>query len=187
VLAVRERVLDERRPAFEALIRAMRKAGQHFVDPANWEANAAILARPEYIGADPKLILHAISDRLVLRQDGEPVHFSDFMFQYREAANFPWVSQAQWLYTQMVRWDRLEFSATDAAAAGHVFRPDVYRSALKGTGDTLPGASSKVEGSLARPTAVTAQQGNMILSQNSFFDGRVFDPDDLEGYLAGLD
>jgi NitT/TauT family transport system ATP-binding protein len=186
VLAAREEVLDARRPAFEALIRAMRKAGKHFVDPANWQANAAILARPEYVGADPALILHAISDRLVLRQGGAPVEFSDFMFQHREAANFPWVSQAQWLYTQMVRWDRLEFSPTDAEAAGRVFRPDVYRSALKGTGDALPGASSKVEGSVARATAVTAQQGAMVLEQNTFFDGRVFDPDDLEGYLAGL-
>ncbi len=34
VLAVREPVLEERRPAIEALIRAMRKAGEHFVDPA---------------------------------------------------------------------------------------------------------------------------------------------------------
>jgi NitT/TauT family transport system ATP-binding protein len=186
VLAAREEVLDARRPAFEALIRAMRQAGRHFVDPANRQANAAILARPEYVGADPELILHAISDRLVLRQGGEPVAYSDFMFQHREAANFPWVSQAQWLYSQMVRWDRLEFSAADAEAAGRVFRPDVYRSALKGTGDALPGASSKVEGSLGRTTAVTAQQGAMVLEQNSFFDGQVFDPDDLEGYLAGL-
>ena len=50
----------------------------------------------------------------------------------------------------------------------------------------LPGASSKVEGSLARPTAVTAQQGAIVLENNSFFDGRTFDPDDLEGYIASF-
>jgi hypothetical protein len=27
----------------------------------------------------------------------------------------------------------------------------------------------------------------MVLKQNRFFDGRTFDPDDLEGYLAGLE
>jgi ABC-type nitrate/sulfonate/bicarbonate transport system substrate-binding protein len=186
VLAFRAPVLEARRPAAEALIRALRKAGAHFVDPANWEANAAILARPEYLGADPGLILGAISDRLVLVRGAEPVDYPDFMFQYREAANFPWVSQAEWLYTQLVRWDRLAFSAADAAAAARVFRPDVYRSALAGTGDALPGASSKVEGSLAMPTAVTAQQGAMVLANNTFFDGRSFDPDDLEGYLASF-
>jgi NitT/TauT family transport system ATP-binding protein len=186
VLAFRAPVLEARRPAAEALIRALRKAGAHFVEPGTWETNAAILARPEYLGADPGLILGAISDRLVLVRGAEPVAYPDFMFQYREAANFPWVSQAEWLYTQLVRWDHLAFSPADAAAAARVFRPDVYRSALAGTGDTLPGASSKVEGSLAMPTAVTAQQGAMVLANNTFFDGRSFDPDDIEGYLASF-
>ena len=186
VLAFRAPVLEARRPAVEALLRALRKAGAHFVDPANWEENADILARPLYIGADRRLILGAISDRLVLVQGAEPVHYPDFMFQFREAANFPWVSQAEWLYTQLVRWDRLAYSAADAAAAAQVFRPDVYRSALAGTIAPLPGASSKVEGSLARATAVTAQQGAMVMENNSFFDGRSFDPDDIEGYLASF-
>ena len=186
VLAFRTPVLEARQPAAEALVRAMRKAGAHFVDPANWEANAAILARPQYIDADPGLILGAISDRLMLVHGAEPVHYPDFMFQHREAANFPWVSQAEWLYTQLVRWDRIPFAPEDAEAAARVFRPDVYRSALAGTGDLLPGASSKVEGSLARPTAVTAKQGTMTLANNAFFDGRSFDPDDLEGYLGSF-
>jgi NitT/TauT family transport system ATP-binding protein len=186
VLAFRAPVLEERRPAAEALIRAMRRAGAHFVDPANWEANAAILARPEYVGADPALILGAISDRLTLVHRAEAVHYPDFMFQYREAANFPWVSQAEWLYTQLVRWDRIPFSPADAEAAARVFRPDVYRSALAGTVAPLPGASSKVEGSLASPTAVTAQQGSIVMENNTFFDGRSFDPDDIEGYIASF-
>ena len=114
------------------------------------------------------------------------MHFPDFMFQYREAANFPWVSQAEWLYTQMVRWDGLVFDSADAARAARVFRPDVYRSALIGTGEPLPGASSKVEGSIAAPTGVGTQQGTMILERNLFFDGGVFDPADLPGYLAQL-
>ena len=183
VLAFRAPVLEARRPAAEALIRAMRKAAAHFVDPANWELDAMILARPEYVAADPALILGAISDRLTLVHGAEPVHYPDFMFQHREAANFPWVSQAEWLYTQLVRWDHFAYSPDDAEAAARVFRPDVYRSALAGTGDLLPGASSKVEGSLARPTAVTAQQGAITLANNTFFDGRSFDPDDIEGYI----
>ena len=186
VFAFRAPVLEERRPAVEALIRAMRKAGAHFVDPANWEANAAILARREYVDADPALILGAISDRLVLTPGAQAVAYPDFMFQHREAANFPWVSQAEWLYSQLVRWDRLAYSPEDALAAARVFRPDIYRSALAGTGDLLPGASSKVEGSLARPTPVTAQQGAITLANNTFFDGRSFDPDDIEGYIASF-
>jgi NitT/TauT family transport system ATP-binding protein len=186
VLALREPALEERRPAVEALIRAMRRAGAHFIDPANFEVNAAILARSDYLDGDARLIRRAISDRLVLGAGEEPVHFPDFMFQHSEAANFPWVSQAMWLYSQMVRWDGIAYSPDDARSAGRVFRPDVYRSALKGTPADLPGASSKVEGSVDKRIQVTAQQGAITLSPNSFFDGRSFDPDQVEGYLAAL-
>lgn len=186
VLALREAVLEEKREAVERLIRAMCRAGRHFVDPANWEENAAILARTEYLDGNPVLIRRAISDRLLLLRGGELFHYPDFMFQYREAANFPWVSQAEWLYTQMVRWDRIAFDPGDARKAARVFRPDIYRSALIGTGEPLPGASSKVEGSLDRKTAVGTQQGAMTLESNRFFDGIVFDPANLAGYLNRL-
>lgn len=103
VLALREERLEEIRPSVESLIRAMRKAGEHFVDPENWDTNAAILSRPEYCDAPHQLIRRAISDRLVLRQGELPREFPDFMFQYHEAANLPWVTQAEWLYSQLVR------------------------------------------------------------------------------------
>jgi NitT/TauT family transport system ATP-binding protein len=186
VLALREPVLDAKRDAVERLIRAMCRAGRHFVDPEHCEQNAAILARAEYLGGDPVLIQRAISDRLLLARGGEIVDYPDFMFQYREAANFPWVSQAEWLYSQMLRWDGLAYDSADATRAARVFRPDVYRSALMGTGEPLPGASSKVEGSLQQRTAVGTQQGTMTLENNRFFDGRIFDPADIPGYVAGL-
>jgi NitT/TauT family transport system ATP-binding protein len=186
VLALRESVLEERRSETEALIRALIAAGRHFVDPENWDANSAILARPAYLDGSSTLIRRAIADRLLLAKDGAVVHYPDFMFQYREAANFPWVSQAEWLYTQMVRWEATEFSAGDAAKAARVFRPDVYRSALLGSAEPLPGASSKVEGSLSALTAVGTQQGVMTLESNRFFDRVAFDPADMAGYVARL-
>lgn len=186
VLTLREAVLDEKREGVEALIRALCRAGRHFVDPANWEQNAAILARSQYLDGSAELIRRAISDRLLISRGGALIHYPDFMFQYREAANFPWVSQAEWLYTQMARWEGMVYDPADAVRAGRVFRPDVYRSALLGTGEPLPGASSKVEGSLAARTVVGTQQGAMMLEANTFFDGMVFDPHDIEGYLANL-
>lgn len=186
VLALREPVLRARRPAIEALIRALRRAGAHFIDPANWEINSVILAKPAYLDGNATLIRHAISDRLLLARGRALDHFPNFMFQYREAANFPWISQAEWLYTQMVRWEGMPFDAGDAAKAAGIFRPDVYRSALIGTAEPLPNASSKVEGSLTGRTIVGTQQGKMMLEKNGFFDGKSFDPADLRGYLASL-
>lgn len=186
VLTFKQSTLDARRATVEALVRALVRAARHFVDPDNWHVNAAILARPEYLDGSSELIRRAISDRLLLSQAGRVVHYRDFMFQYREAANFPWVSQAAWLYTQMVRWEGGRIDAAEAARATRVFRPDVYRTALAGLDEPLPGASSKVEGSLVKTTVVGTQQGRMTLESNRFFDGGVFDPLDMQGYLDRL-
>lgn len=186
VLAMRESVLDERREDTEALIRAMRLAGAHFVDPANFEENCRVLAAPEYLASSPNMIRQAVTDNIILTKGAAPIHFPDFMFQHSEAANFPWVSQAAWLYSQMVRWGPLEYSSDDSRKAAATFRPDIYRSALSTTDDDLPGANSKVEGSVTQRLQVSVQQGAITLSENRFFDGRSFDPEQIESYLAAL-
>lgn len=184
VLALTEKRLVERRDAVERLIRAMRRAGHWFVTPENRQKAAAILARAEYLDGSADVIGRAIGDELVLAAGAEAIRYPDFMFQYNEAANFPWISQSMWLYSQLLRWEGIEYDEADAARAAAVFRPDVYRHALMGTGDLLPGASSKVEGSIDGPLAVAAQQGRLTFTFNRFFDGSIFDPDQIENYIA---
>lgn len=186
VLAMREAVADERRDAVEALLRALHAAAAHFVEPGTAEESAQILARPEYLGAPHDAVLRAITDHIRLVPGGEAIHYPDFMFQHREAANFPWRSQAAWLYSQMLRWDRISYSAADAATAAAVFRPDMYRAALAGSGAPLPGASSKLEGGIETPLGAGSVQGRLLLGSDRFFDGRAFDPDDIQGYLSDL-
>ncbi|SNS34729.1 CmpA/NrtA family ABC transporter substrate-binding protein [Sphingopyxis indica] len=186
VLAVRSDVVETRRSAVEALVRALHAAAARFVEPGTAEESADILARREYLDAPREAILRAITDRIRLVPGGAPVHYPDFMFQYREAANFPWRSQAAWLYSQLVRWDHLAFSPADAATASAVFRPDIYRAALAGSGAPLPGASSKLEGGLAEPIGAGSTQGRLMLGSDRFFDHRAFDPDDIPGYLSEL-
>ena len=187
VLAMRSEVADDRRDAVEALVRTLHRAAGHFVEPGAAEECADILARPEYLDAPRDAVLRAITDRIRVTPAGEPIHYPDFMFQYREAANFPWRSQAAWLYSQMIRWDSYAFSEADAATASSVFRPDIYRTALAGTGAPLPGASSKLEGGLDEPIGAGSVQGRLTLGSDRFFDGRAFDPDDIQSYLSGLE
>ncbi|KTW18375.1 CmpA/NrtA family ABC transporter substrate-binding protein [Sphingomonas sanguinis] len=186
VLAMRADRAEERRDGVLRLIRALHTAAAHFIDPKTVEQSAAILSRAHYLDAPVDAILRAITDRIRVVPGGEPVHYPDFMFQYREAANFPWRSQAGWLYAQMVRWEGLSFSPEDAATAQGVFRPDLYRAALAGSGAPLPGASSKLEGALVEPIGAGSTQGRLVLGSDRFFDGRAFDPDDIPAYLAGL-
>ena len=187
VLALRSDAVAERGDEVAALIRALHRAAAHFVAPDTAEDSAAILSRSEYCDAPAATVLRAITDRVRLARDAEALHIPDFMFQYREAANFPWRSQAAWLYSQMTRWDGTAFSAADAKAAEGVFRPDLYRAALAGSSATLPGASSKLEGSIDAATGVGATQGRLILGSDRFFDGRAFDPDEIPAYLRELE
>ncbi|GAA4222954.1 CmpA/NrtA family ABC transporter substrate-binding protein [Sphingomonas endophytica] len=186
VLALRSDTAAERPEALTALLRALHAAAEYFVRPDTAQDSAALLARPEYCDAPVEAILRAITDRIRVTPGSAPIAYPDFMFQYREAANFPWRSQAAWLYAQMVRWDGLRFSAADAATAQSVFRPDLYRAALAGSGAPLPNASSKLEGALDAPIGAGSTQGRLLLGQDRFFDGRAFDPDDIAGYLAQL-
>jgi NitT/TauT family transport system ATP-binding protein len=50
----------------------------------------------------------------------------------------------------------------------------------------MPGASMKVEGALDAPLAVGSHKGALTLGPDRFFDGRVFDPQHIDAYLAEL-
>ena len=186
VLALHTARVEAEPELVQRVIRALYAAGEAFVDPDRVGANAAILARSEYLDGSAELIERAMADRIKLVAGQEPVHIPDFMFQHREAANFPWVSQAAWLYAQMVRAGHVQKSAEGYAAAQRVFRPDIYRAAFGGTNVPLPGASAKLEGGIMEPTGVGTIQGRLLLGPDRFFDGRAFDPDRLDEYLANL-
>jgi two-component system, oxyanion-binding sensor len=179
VLAMRTERMDAEPEIAQRLIRALYRAGIAFVDPAKLETICDILARPAYLDGSAALIRGAVSDRILFAKGSVPVHVADFMFQHREAANFPWTSQAAWLYAQMGVAGHVVPNAPDYARAQAVFRPDVYRAALRPLGVPLPGASSKLEGGIGDPTGVGTTQGRLILGADRFFDGQQFDPDKM--------
>lgn len=186
VLAVRAEVAAERGDQLAALLRALYGAGKLLMDQSRRDAITAILARPEYLGAPAERIRRALDGRLRLTGGGDPVPIADFLLMHREAANFPWQSQALWLYSQMVRWGNAPYQAEAEAIVRTVFRPDLYRRALGGTGAALPGASAKLEGAIRSPAGVGTTQGRLILGPDNFFDRRAFDPDDLRTYIDML-
>lgn len=183
VLAMRTERMEDSDTVFR-VIRALYRAGEAFVDPERLEDIATILARADYLDGSADLIARAISDRILFAQGHEAVHVPDFMFQHREAANFPWVSQAAWLYAQMRIAGHVRADDRDYLAAQRVFRPDIYRAALRPLGVPLPGASSKLEGGISDRIGVGTTQGRLILGPDRFFDARRFDPDALDAYIA---
>jgi NitT/TauT family transport system ATP-binding protein len=186
VLGLRTDFAEREPEALFALIRALYRASAWAGDPRNRDALAELVARPAYVGGTAATIRRALSGDVVTEPGGTPAAIPDFLVFHDHAANFPWQSHALWFYSQMVRWGQTDYSAERAEIARRVYRPDLYRAALKPTEADLANASSKVEGALTRPTPVASRMGRMVLGPDGFFDGLPFDPDDLPGYLTRL-
>jgi ABC-type nitrate/sulfonate/bicarbonate transport system substrate-binding protein len=185
-LAVKRERLEREPERFAPLLRALYRAGEAFIDPERLEEVTEILARPAYLDGSAEAIRRVVQDQVLFARGHASVHVPDFMFQHREAANFPWVSQAAWLYAQMCIAGHIELDAVSYRKAKKVFRPDIFRAALSPLGIAVPGASAKLEGGIAYPTGVGTPQGRLILGPDRFFDGRSFDPDQLEFYLEEM-
>ena len=186
VLATRADWAEANGETLDRLLRALDRAAAWCDDPANRQELATLLSRPDHVGQPADLIVQALAGRMPLMQGGEVVDLPNFTVFHRGAANFPWRSQALWIYSQFVRWNMVEPSPEAERAAAGVFRSDLYRSALAGRGVAMPGASMKVEGALASPLAAASHEGSLTLAPDRFFDGRAFDPQDLDAYLRGL-
>lgn len=184
VLALRRDWMEANADTVDRLLQALAAAAAWCDDPANRDELAALLARDDYVGQPAAHILPALSGRLVLRADRSTVDVPDALLFHREAAGFPWRSQALWIYSQLVRWGMIGASPEHERQAAEVFRSDVYRRALGETGEPMPGASLKLEGAVTQPMAVGGHRGALTLGPDRFFDGAVFDPADVAGYLS---
>ncbi|MDH7637668.1 CmpA/NrtA family ABC transporter substrate-binding protein [Sphingomonas oryzagri] len=186
VLAMRTEWMDANAETVDRLLIALDRAAAWCDDPAHHGELAELLARREYVGQNAEAMLPTLAGRLIVRSGEAPVEVPATMLFHREAVGFPWRSHALWIYSQLVRWGMAEPSPEAEARAADVFRSDIYRRALADTGAPMPGASLKVEGALSKPMGVGSHSAGLILGPDRFFDGKTFDPADIEGYLRSF-
>ncbi|MBA2934540.1 ABC transporter substrate-binding protein [Sphingomonas sp. CGMCC 1.13654] len=186
VLAMRTGWMEDNAEVVDRLLLALDRAAAWCDDPAHHGELAELLSRPDYVGRPPEAILPTLTGRLVARPGDASVEVPATILFHREAVGFPWRSHALWIYSQLVRWGMAEPSPEAERQAADVFRSDIYRRALAGTGAPMPGASLKVEGALSEPMGVGSHSAGLVLGPDRFFDGRVFDPADIDGYLAAF-
>ena len=92
------------------------------------------------------------------------------MKYWDDFASFPFKSHDKWFLTEDIRWGKFEPTIDIAALVNKVNRSDLWHEAAKEMG--VPAAAIPTSDSRGKET---------------FFDGKVFDPDDPAKYLASLD
>jgi len=159
------------------LIRAFARAAAWADRQENRAELAAMLAAPSHIGVSEDLLVTALAGEAVLRPDSPAGPLPHRPIFFANAATFPWLSQAAWLIDQMTRWNQLAAVADPIATAARIYRPDLYRAALAGTGLPVPAADAKSEGAHDAAFTVAATEGPPIdMAPDRMADGSVFDP-----------
>lgn len=177
VLGLRRDWVEERRDDLHRLLRALYRASVWVAEPGNRLVLSELMATDRYVDAPAEVIERALSGSLTLTPKGAQARVDRFMVFHAASATFPWRSQSLWFYEQMVRWGHLAASPESAAIARETFAPGLYREALAVVATDLPGANSKLEGALDRPTPAASLRGKLFLGPDRFCDGAVFDPD----------
>ncbi len=88
---------------------------------------------------------------------------------WRDNASFPFKSHDTWFLTEDIRWGKFEPNLDMKALVDKVNRSDLWREAANSLGvaaDDIPASDSR--------------------GRETFFDGKVFDPEDPQTYLASL-
>ncbi len=182
VIGMRADWADRNPQVVQGLVRSIYRAGRWVGNPENHATAAEIMSRPGYLDQSAEVVERALAGRLVTGHGTREV--PDFYVPHASAANFPWQSHALWYYSQMVRWGELTGSHTQAEIARSCFRPDIYRAALESLGVDAPALDMKRDGVHATPYEVAGRMGPIDMGPNAFFDGDVFDPDEIDAYIA---
>jgi NitT/TauT family transport system ATP-binding protein len=185
VLSVRQGWAEENPERLMRLLRAVYRAARWCDEPDNRPKLASLLSGEDIIGL-PEHIIRPGLERRLRTPSGNTRDVPGLLTFAEHAATFPWISHALWMLSQMVRWRQVQLTPEAVAIARRTYRPDLYRAALASLAVVLPSANSKVEGALAQETPAASPDGKLTLGSDAFFDGRVFDPDRIEDYIAAL-
>jgi NitT/TauT family transport system ATP-binding protein len=171
VLGVSPEWAKENPETLSRLIVVLDAAARWCDDRRNHSALADMMSDPAYVGVPSELILRLLRGQLTVDPEGTTRQVENYLTFHDQSANFPWISQALWIYSQMVRWGQVAYDAAGLFQVQAAYRPDIYREVLGNSGNSVPAIDSKIEG----------------LRPEKFIDGRSFVPEDIPGYVAGFD
>lgn len=169
-----------------AMIRALVEAAQWMDKPENRLEVVEIISQRSYVNAPVDVVKMSMTGTFRYSMDEEPRPLPDFNVFYRYGATFPWKSHAAWFISQMIRWGQIDKPVDVLKTAGEVYRPDIYRDAVKGMGIPVPSVDWKTEGTNDGPWMLTDATAPLEMGPDRFFNGDVFDPAEVLSYIDGF-
>ncbi|MGB7397927.1 MAG: CmpA/NrtA family ABC transporter substrate-binding protein [Candidatus Macondimonas sp.] len=163
----------------KALLKAMIRAAAWLDENNNANRMEAvkILARPQYVGADAKVIANSMTGTFEYEK-GDKRAVPDFNVFFRYNATYPYYSDAIWYLTQMRRWGQIEENKPDSwykEVAKKVYRPEIYAEAAK---------ELIAEGKLkASDFPDFAKESGFRAPQSEFIDGVEYNGNQPNAYL----
>ncbi|RXT45794.1 CmpA/NrtA family ABC transporter substrate-binding protein [Bradyrhizobium betae] len=167
---MRAAFVDKYPKASKALLMAVMEA-QQWADKAENKAElAAIMGKRQWMNCPVEDVLDRTAGKFDYGIPGKVVENSPHIMKYwRDFASYPFQSHDLWFLTEDIRWGKYEANFDTKALIAKVNREDMWRDAAR----TLGVASSEIPASTSR-------------GKETFFDGKVFDPENPAAYLKSL-
>ncbi len=167
---MRAAYVDKYPNAAKALLMAVMEAQQWCEKMENKEETATICAKRQWINVPVEDVTDRFKGKFDYGIPGKVVENSPHIMRYwADNASYPFQSHDLWFITEDMRWGKFEPSYDAKALIKKVNREDLWREAAK----ELNVPASEIPTSTSR--------GN-----ETFFDGKVFDPENPMAYLKSL-
>jgi nitrate/nitrite transport system substrate-binding protein len=167
---MRAAFVDKYPKAAKALLMAVMEAQQWSDKAENKAELAAIMGKRQWMNCPVEDVLDRTAGKFDYGLPGKVVENSPHIMKYwRDFASYPFQSHDLWFLTEDIRWGKYEANFDTKALIAKVNREDMWRDAAK----TLGIASAEIPTSTSR-------------GKETFFDGKVFDPENPAAYLKSL-
>ncbi|MGB8399693.1 CmpA/NrtA family ABC transporter substrate-binding protein [Bradyrhizobium sp.] len=169
-LGMRAAWVDKNPKAAMAILMAVMEA-QQWADKAENKAElAAIMGKRQWMNCPVEDVYDRSAGKFDYGIPGKVVENSPHVMKYwRDHASYPFQSHDLWFITEDTRWGKYEAGYDARALIAKVNREDLWRDAAKALGV----AAADIPASTSR-------------GKETFFDGKMFDPENPAAYLKSL-
>jgi nitrate/nitrite transport system substrate-binding protein len=168
-LGMRAAWVDKNPNAAKAIVMAVMEAQQWCEKAENKEELASIVGKRQWFNVPVADIVGRLKGDINYGNGRLEKGTKQFMKFWSDHASYPFKSHDRWFVTEDIRWGKFEGTTDVKALVDKVNREDLWREAAK----ALSVAASDIP--------ATASRG-----KETFFDGKVFDPENPSAYLKSL-